>query len=227
MQTPENSEYDWYSKNCNKFYKKQPYKTKLFHQSNLLDNTNIKMIKSLCETRWVERHKVINEFVELFPTIIHTLQSLREKDNSSVVYLNSVLNFEFVVCLKIMEFFSSLLMPISIVLQSPECDLLKAFKEIKNLEELVQNYRHNVDSHFDQIYKQILEIAEKNDIEQSTPRICRRQQNRFNVQAENAQQYYKVTVFIPFINHLLSEIQKNLVHFSRKYLLCKCLFQIL
>ena len=69
------------------------------------------MIKSLCETRWVERHQVINEFVEFFSTILHTLQSLREKANSSVVYLNSALNFEFVVCLKIMEHFSSLLMP--------------------------------------------------------------------------------------------------------------------
>ena len=50
------------------------------------------------------------------------------------------------------------------------------------------------------------EIADKNDLEQSTPRICRRQQNKFNVQTENTQQYYKVTVFIPFIDHLQSEI---------------------
>lgn len=178
-------------------------------KSNLPDNTNIKMIKSLCETRWVERHKVINEFVELFPTIIHTLQSLREKDNSSVVYLNSVLDFEFVVCLKIMKVFSSLLMPISIALQRPGCDLLEAFEEIKNLEKLVQNYRYDVDSYFNRIYKQILKIAEENDIEQSIPRICRRQQNRFNVQTENAQQYYKITVFIPFIDHLLSEISER------------------
>ena len=123
------------------------------------------MIKSLCETRWVGRHQVINEFVELFSTIIHTLQSLRKKDNSSAVYLNSILTFEFVVCLKIMEHFSSLLMPISIALQSPRCDLLEPFKEIKNLEELAQNYRQDLDSHFDRIYKQILEIAEKKTTE--------------------------------------------------------------
>ena len=88
---------------------------------------------------------------------IHTLQSPTEKDNSFVVYLNSVLNFEFVVCLKIIEHFSSLLIPISIALQSLESDLLEAFKEIKNLKELVQNYRQDVDSRFDQICKQILE----------------------------------------------------------------------
>ena len=53
-------------------------------------------------------------------------------------------------------------MPISKALQTPGSDLLEAFKEIKNLEELVQNYRQDVDSYFGQIYKQILKIAEKN-----------------------------------------------------------------
>lgn len=93
-----------------------------------------------------------------------------------------------------MEVFSSLLTSISITLQCPGCDLLKAFEEIKNLEKLVQNYRYDVVSHFDRIYKQILKIAEENNIKQSIPRICGWQQSRFNVQAENAQQYYKITV---------------------------------
>lgn len=55
-----------------------------------------------------------------------------------MVYLNSVLNFEFVVCLKLMEIFSSLLMPISIALQRSGCDLLEAFEEIKNLEKIIK-----------------------------------------------------------------------------------------
>lgn len=121
-------------------------------KSNLSDNTNIKMLKSLCEIRWVECYKVINEFVELFPTIIHTLQFSQRK-GQQFCGLFEVLNFEFVICLKLMKVFSSLLMPISIALQRPGCDLLEAFEEIKNLEKIVQNYRYNVDSHFDRIYK--------------------------------------------------------------------------
>ena len=44
------------------------------------------------------------------------------------------------------------------------------------------------------------------------PRTCRRMTNRSNLPGKSAQEYYKVTLFIPIIDHLVAELEIRFSH---------------
>ena len=44
------------------------------------------------------------------------------------------------------------------------------------------------------------------DTELTLPRICSRKTNRSNIHGKSAQEYYKVTLFIPIIDHIVAEV---------------------
>ena len=48
--------------------------------------------------------------------------------------------------------------------------------------------------------------ARKADIEPSMPHVAGRQQHQSNVEAETTKDYYKITLKIPVMNHLISEM---------------------
>ena len=44
------------------------------------------------------------------------------------------------------------------------------------------------------------------DTELTLPRICRRMTKRSNILGKSAQGYYRITLFIPIIDHLVAEL---------------------
>lgn len=51
----------------------------------------IKTLKRLCATRWVQRYDAINDFVELFPYVVISLENITEWSDSSSVDANLLL----------------------------------------------------------------------------------------------------------------------------------------
>lgn len=48
-------------------------------------------VKCLCETRWVQRYDAINDFVELFPYVVISLENISEWTDASSVDANLLL----------------------------------------------------------------------------------------------------------------------------------------
>ena len=71
-------------------------------------NPSAKSLKRLCVTRWVERYTAINDFVELFPSIVDALEEIPNKFNdiSSVSDANVLLksmDSEFLIALQVVK----------------------------------------------------------------------------------------------------------------------------
>ena len=97
----------------------------------LFDSSKARRLKPLCTTRWVESHKAFITFKEMFVPIVATMKEISAKakgDDASRAYelLSAICKCEFVAALLVIESFSSLMLPLSITLQSPELDLLSA-----------------------------------------------------------------------------------------------------
>lgn len=81
--------------------------------ANVLPNSKLSKLKSVCETRWVKRHDAILQFLELYD-IINCLDELGNSNEETTVttskannLLNCMLKFEFLITLQVLaELFS-------------------------------------------------------------------------------------------------------------------------
>ncbi|KAL4132705.1 hypothetical protein QTP88_009814 [Uroleucon formosanum] len=71
--------------------------------------------------------------------------------------------------------------------------------------------RENVDLKFNNIYKEAKDVAEKLNIEPKMPRICSSQRNRSNVPSNNIEEYYKKSIFIPYLDDLMMAINERFI----------------
>lgn len=65
------------------------------------------------------------------------------------------------------------------------------------------------------MFRNILEKAKSvmvdSDIALSVPRLSKKQQHRSNVEIESPEEYYRVTMFIPFLDELNSHIEPRFI----------------
>ncbi|KAK4876687.1 hypothetical protein RN001_009193 [Aquatica leii] len=68
----------------------------------------------------------------------------------------------------------------------------------------------------DQVFDHLFEDAESNAnkllIEIKMPRLCGRQTNRNNVESGHPRDYYRRTIFIPFLVHFIEQLQLRFNH---------------
>jgi hypothetical protein len=61
------------------------------------------------------------------------------------------------------------------------------------------------------------------DTELKSPRVTSRQRNRANVPAGSPEQYYKTTVFIPFLDHVTTDLRERFSEHNRAIFCLSCL----
>lgn len=69
-------------------------------------DTKSKSLKHLCATRWVERYTAINDFVELFPFVVATLEKISDWNNTTSTDSNILLkamDSEFLISLQVIK----------------------------------------------------------------------------------------------------------------------------
>lgn len=138
----------------------------------LPEKSTISIIKNMCETRWVERHTNIYDYLRYFHTIRQTLTNLAEIDDKAAVYIPAIENSEFLVSLKILYSLTSHLLRVSKYLQSPSCDLVAVYDKIKNIENTFQSLRGNALSEFKKIFMELEIFLNQEDIQLAVPRVC-------------------------------------------------------
>jgi len=75
----------------------------------------------------------------------------------------------------------------------------------------LQTARNNIDKYHSQWFCSVEEMCAAVDIEPSMPRTCGRQIHRSNITAENPTVFYKRSITIPLLDHLLSELGSYMV----------------
>jgi hypothetical protein len=74
----------------------------------------------------------------------------------------------------------------------------------------------NADGEFSKIFEQAVAMAASVDVQPTQPRIAGRQAHRSNIHGNTPEVYYKLNLFLPFMDHLNAELEGQ---FSGKKLL--------
>lgn len=118
-------------------------------------------------------------------------------------------------------------MPVSTALQGKNVDLALAIDMIQNLRKILEQMRENAQTDFAQHFSLAKEFANEMGEEISLPRIVGRQSHRANYAAQTPEDYYRFSVYIPFIEHFISQLDdrflkhKNILIKIENMLPCK------
>jgi len=76
-----------------------------------------------------------------------------------------------------------------------------------NLSTLIKEMRSNVESKFHDLFSTAEHLAKEIGEDIKIPRVTHFQQHRANYELTSAENYYRVSVFIPFIDHFISQLE--------------------
>lgn len=154
------------------FFKTQP------KRKSFLMNILGCALKSLCETRWVERHESVLQFSSDLAKIVETLGKIAEwrdpntagKDASLILNL---CNSQFLLSLLCLSDVLSLTQPLSKLLQKPATDLNDSTSHVKNTINILVSRRENLVTSFSSIWIRAENLADQLGVEFNIPRIPR------------------------------------------------------
>ena len=108
----------------------------------------------------------------------------------------------FTVALDVCSYSLGFTKPLSVMLQATSVDIIKAYTSINLIQSQLKTLRAECDKEFaESVWRKASEMAAIADTELTLPRICRRMTNRSKIHGKSAQEYYKVTLAIPKIDH--------------------------
>jgi hypothetical protein len=101
--------------------------------------------------------------------------------HTTLRYSNSI----FILVAVMLQYALGYIRPLSTILQSESCDLVKAHQEARNLVLLFQGIREDSDAKFHDLYERSVSIANENDVLPTKPRSTPRQRHRANALVES------------------------------------------
>ena len=173
------------------FFKYSPKRTMLLEsmideenkKSNRKKKIPVQKVKVFCETRWIQRHVVLEEVQLLYEPILQTLDTITSEkgwDHKTVDLANGLLKniteSTFLAALNVCSYTLGFTKQLSSMLQGTAMDVIEAYKQIELVKTQLNSLRGNCDEVFiSDIWPKVKELAHIADIELSTPRQCRRQ----------------------------------------------------
>lgn len=199
-----------------------------FFRESPLRRKCIPSIPMLCETRWSHKYKSIARFKENFVDIVETLERLTGEGNQNTRKHAFQLHCaatqpDFVFSVFVIAQYSLLLEPTANILQSKTMDLLQCAKQIKLIMAVLQEHRTNAQGIVDGLLFSIQENTANLGIEMSVPRIVSRQTHRSNPPFSSPAEYWKRSIYIPYIDSLISSLDRRFNEENRPAFAIHCL----
>uniref|UniRef100_A0A8D8THQ5 Zinc finger MYM-type protein 1 n=1 Tax=Cacopsylla melanoneura TaxID=428564 RepID=A0A8D8THQ5_9HEMI len=177
----------------------------------------------LCETRWTERLDALISFKELFCPIFFALEEIAEHGDgdtsrNAFALMNSLKSSEFIISLTVVQEIFSCSHNIATALQNPHIDLSSAIEMTSGLSNILKNKREDSNS-FQTLYVLAQNLAQEIEVEIKKPRTAKIQRNRSNYDVDNVEDYYRISIFNPFLDHFISQL--DLRFLKHKHVLSK------
>ncbi|CAG9822034.1 unnamed protein product [Phaedon cochleariae] len=167
-------------------------------------------VKKMCETRWIERHDAVLTFLDSLlslHTVLQTMANTNEVAGTKAFsLLHSIVSTEFIVSLVVLEAVMNLTLPLARKLQAEYIDVLKAMVLVDATLKSIEEQRTKSKECFKKLFDKACNLALKMGTELKKPRIVGIQRNRSNVEAETTEEYFRLSIFLPFLDFLISEI---------------------
>lgn len=146
-------------------------------------------------------------FYELYDAVIQALQTASMTCDSNTASNASQLtaattSFTILISMCVASNLLNYTKPFSVVLQTAGLDMCNAMTEVASVQKVLTEHRKNANEHFDSGFEMAKELANKHGVQPSIPRIRIKQTVRANVRCENANDYFRTTTYVPFLDHL-------------------------
>ena len=192
-------------------------------------------IPSLSSTRWPSRVDCLSALMVKYPVFLY--ETLCEIENESTGdarieaagHRRLLEDSSFIVSLVSSQYFLGFTRNLTDSLQESNCDLVKAFSDARNTRTVIISKRTNED--FEKIFERARIVAQSVDCLLEIPRQVARQQHRANAPATTPCEYWRINLFFPFIDHLMTQFDERFPESSRNmylgyYLIPKYLPQL-
>ena len=198
-----------------KFFEYSPKKQSCLEEcvDRLENGSKRTKLKSLCRTRWVERHDAFEVFLDLLRPIAEALEEFALQPNTRTPgaadassLCNCVADFQFIITLVVVHRCLAHIQGLSKSLQSRSHDVGRALHQVDVVRACLQESRQNVDDFHQRCHDAAVEAAESINAPVQMPRLCQRQTKRNNVPAQTPLTYYKRSVTILFLDHVIAEM---------------------
>ena len=193
-----------------------------------------KPLLNLCATRWAERHSAYSHFYASYVYMVYSLEVIahglhqdkgydhvqgnwasKTKQDASGL-LASITSFDFILSFVTVYVLLSHLDGISKKLQSSSQDIFQAYEMVTEVTQVYRKLRDDVVVHFGRCYAQAVRMAEKIGTTPDMPRIAKRQIHRSNTPAATPEEYYRLNLAIPFLDHISNEFEQQFTGLSAK-----------
>ena len=185
------------------FFRESPKRRKL-----------VPAVPLFCETRWTAKYKSIRIFYGSFIKICDALSALsadssRKTANDANALSNTACSSTFIVCLVIIAKYSSQLEPVTQSLQSVQLDTMKVYQHVQNLISMFEDQRTYAEREFSKLWSEAEQHAEELNVTLTAPRVCGRQKNRTNVVTDSAEEYFRISIYIPYMDSMISSLKSR------------------
>ncbi|XP_065681470.1 52 kDa repressor of the inhibitor of the protein kinase-like [Hydra vulgaris] len=150
-------------------------------------------------------------FVE--PAIIASLTCIKEDETwnyksrgDASAYVTICCSFKFIITLIIVRKLLGYTRPLTKTLQKVDQDFSKARDDVEILKNTLLSIRSSIEISHSEWYKEAVTIAATNYTLPSKPRTCGQQTQRNNHQVDDICEYYRVNCLIPFLDHILTQL---------------------
>ncbi|XP_041372811.1 52 kDa repressor of the inhibitor of the protein kinase-like [Gigantopelta aegis] len=201
------------------------------------DTSRRKSLLDLCKTRWAERHRAYQHFYQAYIYIVKCLEVIahglhndegfdadlaqngnwdRNSKARASSLLNSLCDFQFIVTFTTVYKLLSRLHGVTVLLQKEASDIVSAVSMIDGVKEEYKEIRNYFDSYFEGVYQHAVSVAASVGTEPTVPRVAKNQMHRDNAVSSSPLQYYLRNTAIPFIDHIIAELDSQFSDVSKK-----------
>lgn len=137
----------------------------------------------------------------------------------------AILNSDFIVSIHIVSTVFAYCLPLCKTLQKEAIDLKQMVNVSKTCLVELQSLRNNPEKEFGSIFRCVEAVAKDQELELKTPRLCGKQRNRSNVETPSTETYYRINVFIPFLDFFINQLNERFEKHESVFLGFQCLFE--
>ena len=156
---------------------------------------------------------MLEEIYDLCDPLLKTLHKINTEhrwDNkiadTAHSLMKSIADPTFIVALNVCSYSLSFTKSLSVMLQATSMDIIKAYTTINLIQSQLKTLQAECDKEFaESVWRKASEMAAIADTELTLPRIYKKMTNRSKILGKSAQEYYKITLFIPIIDHFVAE----------------------
>lgn len=190
------------------------------HLERILDGCDVtrkQKLVDLCRTRWIETHSSFETLTDLFVYVHQCLTDMETGDSEwdsdtltkcrglRVAISSSGFLVSFVTTRNCLRYIK----PLSVSLQKKTRDIIEAYAHVEEVATALSDIRADLQDTFAVWFTEAETLAESVNEQVTMPRTVDRQTQRPSQPADTAQEYFRRTIAVPFLDHLLSEFSSR------------------